>query len=133
MGKKVQTLVTMVDDLTGEEIPDGQAEEVFIGWNNIQYRLDLSKSNAAKLEKLITPYIEVAARASGSRRGRPRGSGSSGTRAPSGSGRSKEALQDVRDWAAKNGHEVSPRGRIKGDVLEAYDAAHAASPQFSGP
>ncbi|WP_455710519.1 Lsr2 family DNA-binding protein [Rhodococcus globerulus] len=42
----------------------------------------------------------------------------------SGSGRSAEQLRAIRDWAGKNGFDVSARGRIKADVVEAFDAAH---------
>jgi hypothetical protein len=38
--------------------------------------------------------------------------------------RGKDELAEIRAWAKKNGHEVSERGRIKQDVLDAYDAAH---------
>lgn len=124
MAKKTQMLVTIVDDLDGTELADGEAVEVLFGWNNVNYKMDLSQANAGKLEKFIKPYVESAARVSGGR-GRPRATSS--TRAPSGSGRSKEELQAIRDWAKKNGHEVSPRGRIAAPVLEAYDQAHSSS------
>ncbi|WP_332328463.1 Lsr2 family DNA-binding protein [Rhodococcus sp. YL-1] len=39
-------------------------------------------------------------------------------------GRSVEQLKAIRDWAGKNGFDVSPRGRIKADVVDAFDAAH---------
>ena len=32
--------------------------------------------------------------------------------------------QKVREWARQHGHDVSDRGRISEDILEAYDAAH---------
>ncbi|MGR6584944.1 Lsr2 family DNA-binding protein [Rhodococcus qingshengii] len=41
-----------------------------------------------------------------------------------GSGLSKEQLQAVRDWAVKNGYDVAPRGRVKAEILDAFDAAH---------
>jgi len=31
--------------------------------------------------------------------------------------------REIRDWAAGNGHTVSPRGRIPAAVIEAFDAA----------
>jgi Lsr2 len=37
--------------------------------------------------------------------------------------RSKEELSAIRTWAAKHGHNLSARGRIPGDVVEAYQAA----------
>jgi hypothetical protein len=30
----------------------------------------------------------------------------------------------VREWAGKNGYQLSARGRIPGNVIEAYQAAH---------
>lgn len=30
----------------------------------------------------------------------------------------------IRDWAAENGYEVSARGRIPNDIVEAYNSAH---------
>ena len=65
----------------------------------------------------------------GRRRGRP--PAAHGTNRPSkkssGSGRSMEELQAIRDWAKSNGHDVSPRGRIAAPVLAAFDEAHKAS------
>nr|WP_330359970.1 histone-like nucleoid-structuring protein Lsr2 [Mycobacteroides abscessus] len=37
---------------------------------------------------------------------------------------SKEQLAAIRQWARKNGYEVSDRGRIKAEVVEAFEAAH---------
>ena len=126
MAQKKTVITTIIDDMTGDEIPEDQAELVSFGWNGTLYELDLSKLGAAKIEKFLTPYVEAARKVS-STRGRPKGSGSTGsTRAPSGSGRSSEELQSIRDWATKNGHTVSPRGRIAAPILEAYDKAHAS-------
>jgi hypothetical protein len=30
----------------------------------------------------------------------------------------------MREWAKKNGHEVSDRGRLQQEVIDAYLAAH---------
>ncbi|WP_082148543.1 histone-like nucleoid-structuring protein Lsr2 [Rhodococcus sp. ARP2] len=43
---------------------------------------------------------------------------------PSGSGRSAEQLKAMRERAGKNGFDVSPRGRVRADVIDAFDAAH---------
>ena len=37
---------------------------------------------------------------------------------------SKGGLAEIRDWARANGYEVSDRGRIPGNVMEAYEAAN---------
>ena len=36
----------------------------------------------------------------------------------------REQAGAIRDWARKNGHAVSDRGRIPASVVEAYEAAH---------
>ena len=33
-------------------------------------------------------------------------------------------VAEIREWARKNGHQVSERGRIAATVLAAYEAAH---------
>ena len=66
-------------------------------------------------------YIEHATKTSGgSTGGRKRSSSAS----KSGSGRSKDELSNIRAWAQANGHQVSERGRIKKDILDAYHAAN---------
>lgn len=40
----------------------------------------------------------------------------------SASGRSPEEMAKIREWANANGHEVAERGRIKKEILDAYDA-----------
>lgn len=130
MAQKKVVLTTYIDDLTGDELTEDQVHTVSFGWSGTQYEIDLSKAGADKLEKFIKPYVEAGRRV-GATRGRPRGSSSSSSRANTGSGRGKEELQTIREWAVKNGYEVSPRGRIKAEILEAFDAAHASKPAFS--
>jgi Lsr2 len=108
----------LIDDLDGTEIPDGKGEQVEFAVRGVAYRIDLSQGNVAKFEKALAPFIESATKVGG-RRGRPRG-----TRHASSGARSKEELSDIRAWAAKHGHKVSARGRIPGDVVQAYQAAH---------
>lgn len=39
--------------------------------------------------------------------------------------RSKEELDKIRMWARANGHEVAEKGRIKQDIVDAYEAAQS--------
>lgn len=121
MARKVIQQVTIIDDISGEEVPEEQAQEVYFSWGHVNYKIDLSKSNADKFERSMKQYVEAAARVSGGR-GRPKGTSS---RASSGSGLSPDQLAQIRDWAKANGHEVSGRGRIAKPVIEAWEAAHA--------
>jgi len=36
----------------------------------------------------------------------------------------REQTKAIREWARKNGHEVSDRGRIAAPIMEAFEAAH---------
>ena len=112
MAQKVN--IILVSDLSGVEAD----ETVSFALDGTGYELDLSNKEADKFRGLFQDYISVARKTSGGR-----GRKSSG-KASSGSGRSKEELAEVRAWAQQNGHEVSERGRIKQDILDAYDAAH---------
>ena len=38
----------------------------------------------------------------------------------------KEHTQAIREWARRAGHQVSARGRIKADVVDAFEQAHRA-------
>src|SRR4051812_35793430 len=112
MAKQVITLLT--DDLDG-----GEADStVEFGLDGVNYSIDLSEKNAGKLRKALDPYLAVATRAgrAGVERGAVRRGG-----APAGTGRaSREENQAIREWAGKNGYEVSERGRIPSSIVEAY-------------
>lgn len=129
MAKKTQVLVTIVDDLDGTEVSEDDAQEVTFSYKGSSYRMDLSKKNASAFDKLINPYIAAAEKVHASR-GRPKGTSS--TRADSGSGRSKEELAAIRSWLNQNGHEVKGRGRVKGELLAIFDAAHESSAASNG-
>ena len=116
MAKKVITLLT--DDLDGSEAD----RTVEFGLDGANYTIDLSDKNAGKLRKALEPYITA-----GSRLGRgavDRRAGRSGRSPAAGSRSSREQNQAIREWAAKNGYEVSERGRIPTSVVEAFENAH---------
>jgi hypothetical protein len=105
----------LIDDIDGSEIPDGGGERVEFSLRGVSYQIDLSTANVAKLDKALKPYVESAATVGGTR----------ARRVKSSSGKaSKEQLSAIREWARKNGHEVSDRGRIKADIVDAFEAAH---------
>jgi hypothetical protein len=126
MAKKV----ILVDDIDGKEIDSGFEAPVEFSFDGKFFKLDLRQTNYEKFEAALKPWVEKAEEISPPKssagRGRPAGTKTAGSNRPdTGSGRSKEELANIREWATKNGHEVSPRGRIASPILEAYDAAHA--------
>ena len=104
----------LIDDIDGSEIPDGGGERVEFSLRGVSYQIDLSAANVAKLDKALKPYIDSAAKVGGTRARRAKSTGKA----------SKEQLSAIREWARKNGHEVSDRGRIKAETVEAFEASH---------
>lgn len=113
MAQKIQVL--LVDDLDG-----GDADEtVGFGLDGATYEIDLSGSNAAKLRDALAPFVGHARRLSRSS-SRPGTSGRGGR----GARVDREQTQAIREWARKNGHQVSERGRIPATILDAYNSSH---------
>ncbi|RSM44506.1 nucleoid-associated protein Lsr2 [Actinoplanes sp. ATCC 53533] len=112
MAKQVITVLT--DDLDG-----GNADRtVEFGLDGVNYTIDLSEANAGKLRKVLDPFLDAA-----SRIGRTGGNGRVASRSAAPQPRtSRDQNQAIREWAAKNGYEVSERGRIPSAVVEAFHA-----------
>ena len=111
----------LIDDLDGKPIETGLGHEVTFSYQGAEYRIDLRPPTADKIEAAFAPYIKVAEKVSSADKARMK---TSTATKPSGSGRSAEQLKAIREWAGKNEFDVSPRGRIRTDVIDAFDAAH---------
>jgi len=112
--------IELVDDLDGS-VAD---ETVHFTWEGKALVVDLNKKNADKLRKAIEPFV-AAARPDGTvqapaARRRPSGGSSSDKRQHSGS---QPPTSVIRAWARENSIEVPDRGRLKPDVLQAWEAA----------
>lgn len=112
MAKKVT--VTMVDDYDGTSKAD---ETVRFSIDGAVYEIDLSTKNAGKLRATLEPWAENARR-TGRLRTKPRGVGKDFRSAVD-----RDQSLAIREWARKNGHKVSARGRISADVVAAYNSA----------
>ena len=112
MAKQIITLLT--DDLDG-----GDADRTIeFGLDGVNYTIDLSEKNAGKLRKALDPYLSAASKV-----GRIGTSGRIASRRSAPSSRSnRDQNQAIREWAAKNGFEVSERGRIPASIAEAFHA-----------
>jgi hypothetical protein len=108
MAKQVITLLT--DDLDG-----GEADRaVEFGLDGVNYAIDLSDKNAGKLRKALDPFLQAASRVG---RSTPR---RSPNRAAVPARADRDQNQAIREWANKNGYEVSGRGRIPMSIVEAF-------------
>jgi hypothetical protein len=110
MAQRVQYM--LVDDIDGTEA----VETVTFSLDGVSYEIDLTAANAKKLRNDLGTWVG-SARRSGGRKSSRRGGATGGQR--------RGDLSAVRQWARKNGHQVSDRGRISAEILAAYDKAHA--------
>jgi Lsr2 len=118
MARKVQVILS--DDLDDSIAAD---ETVTFALDGTTYEIDLSEKNAAEMRDVFGKYLSAARKVSS--RGGNRASGAGRSRATGGGGRmDREQAGAIRDWARKNGHEVSDRGRIPAAVVEAFESAH---------
>jgi hypothetical protein len=117
MARKVQVILS--DDLDDSISAD---ETVSFALDGTTYEIDLSETNANEMRDVLGKYVSAARKVSS--RG-TRASGAGRSRATGGGGRmDREQAGAIREWARKNGHEVSDRGRIPASVVEAFEAAH---------
>ncbi|CAM3894697.1 histone-like nucleoid-structuring protein Lsr2 [Smaragdicoccus niigatensis] len=115
MAKKVT--VTLVDDVDGESTADTTVE---FGLDGVSYEIDLSSLNAAKLREQLEVWI-AHARRTGGRRVASKTPGQPVSKNRVAVDREQSAA--IREWARRNGHKVSARGRISAEITEAYNKA----------
>ena len=106
-----RTVVERTDDLDGS----AATEVVAFGLDGVDYEIDLSAHNAARLRSELERYQVAGRRLTPRvRRSSPPNPGT--TRVDS------TQLAAIRDWAARRGMTIHPRGRIPREVLDAYNA-----------
>jgi hypothetical protein len=107
--------VVLTDDLDGSEA----TQTITFVIDGQEYAIDLSDENIQRFHAALEPFVSASRLverrvASTRRRDGRRRSGS----------RWRDDIPQIRAWAEANGYEVSARGRIKKEVLDAYDEAH---------
>jgi len=118
MARKVQVILS--DDLDENLSAD---ETVSFSLDGTSYEIDLADKNAKEMRDVFSRYVSAARKVG--RGSRASGGGGGGGRGRSTGGRmDREQAGAIRDWARKNGHSVSDRGRIPASVVDAYEAPH---------
>lgn len=108
MAQTTETIVHLVDDISGEEFTPEDGETFAFVFDGEKYELDLNNKNAKAFRTAMGKYLKAARVVTGRRASGP-----------------SEAAQ-VRAWAAEVGREVNAKGRIPADLMEAYQAAQAS-------
>lgn len=118
MAQKIQVL--LVCDLHEEEVAG--VETVTFGLDGSAYEIDVCQQHATDLREAFAGYVGAARRA-GRVTAAPAQRRAARARAGLAPG-DRQRVSDIREWARRNGHQVSERGRIAANVLQAYEAAH---------
>src|SRR5215469_13837286 len=104
MGKRF----VLSDDLTGNETDDVKNHLFML--DNVFYEVDLSADSFAAFEKDIAKYLKVMRE----------------TRRITATAKGEASdAEKIRQWAKANGYEVSERGRMAAEVIDAYAKAHS--------
>lgn len=102
-----KTVVALEDDLMG-----GPADEtVRFSLDGVDYEIDLCARNAERLRNEFDEFVAAGRRL----RTQTLRSGGETPRID------RAQLTAIRDWARRQGLQVSPRGRIPAEVMDAYN------------
>jgi Lsr2 len=108
-----------IDDIDGSP-----AERTFtFAVDGTAYEIDLSSENIAEFKSAIGGFIESARKVKAVSNGQRRQRGASTTDVRE----RRERLNEVREWARKNGYSVSDRGRVSAEVLAAFENRDSAT------
>jgi hypothetical protein len=115
------TEVKLIDDfIRHHEGEDVNADDtVEFGLDGKLYEIDLTKENAVNLREALADYV-AAARISGRT---VKTKNTPGVRNRT----DREESQVIREWANTRGMKVAERGRIPGEIREAYHKAHGTA------
>jgi hypothetical protein len=110
--------VMLIDDLDGSE----GAETIRYSVDGQEYEIDLSEKNAERFRSVLKEFVDVSREVeqppvlsiAPARVSRRQSSGSGG----------RDDIAQIRAWAEAQGMDVSARGRVKKEIIDAYDEAH---------
>lgn len=110
--------VQLEDDLTG-----GPADEtIHFSLDGRYYEIDLNARHAAEFRHRLGPFTEHARPARQQR-----------SRVTRRSAASRERSRQIRLWAEQRGYDLSPHGRLPGNVIQQYDREHGADRPAEAP
>lgn len=113
----------ITDDLDGETIDLEELDRVAFSFRGVDYEIDLRAAHGEEFDEEMKRWIEASRRVGGRRkRIAPEAAVKQSTATSNSNG--KTDLKAVREWAAAEGYEVAPRGRVAADIIEAYNAAN---------
>lgn len=114
MARKVQVL--LVDDLDGSTAN----ETVAFGLDGANYEIDLANANAAAFREALAAYVGAARKLG--RSAAPKATRAAASTKPTPTA-DRAQNQAIREWAKRNGLQVSERGRIPAEIVAKFHSA----------
>lgn len=140
-----------VDDLDGTKLKDDQRDTIEFTYRGRGYTLDLSHKNGAQFDTDMSKYIEAAIRAEqrsteteSAEKVPAKQARRSGPAKPTGRQKSRvsrrkavaernraagqltaQQRKSIREWANSHGHNLSSRGRLPAEIIDAFNEAHS--------
>jgi len=112
-----RTIVTMVDDLTGDEATETRS----VIYEGKTFSVDLTEEHAKEFDAFVGKYAEAGRRSVPI--GRPER-----VHTP----QARRDLSAIREWLRAAGHDVSDRGRISEELMQAWRDGRAAESRQIG-
>lgn len=155
MAKKIRVVETIIDDMTGDEQPEGTGKSFTYVWNGRVWEIDLGDSNANAVEEMMGTLTKhsrqigrvprallsgekvTAPSARADRKELPASDGPESiparTFVPSSGFKQRQARNrakrnEIRRWANDNGFVQSSAGKLKEEVIQAWNTAHPDDP-----
>ena len=102
------TVTKLVDDIDGTDATD----TLEFSWGGDNYTIDLNDENATGFRNFMATYVMHATKVRHEVKPAAKRSGAT---------RTSSELNEIRDWARGAGFEVSSYGRVREEILTAYD------------
>jgi hypothetical protein len=117
------TQVVVTCDLEDGEVP--ASGSISFTYGGRTYTLDLCPKHEEEVKATLDAYAHAGHSAGRAARGRRRGPAGRARSARAASTSRGESQAEIREWARAQGYAVGDRGRIPGEVRDAYEAAQA--------
>lgn len=109
-----ETVIRFRDDLDGAVLEENGVTVQF-AFDGRSYEIDLSAANQEKMREAFAPFVNAGRLVSGRAATKRNAQAGGGARAD---------RVAIRDWARANGFDVSGRGRLSNDIIDAFNRAH---------
>lgn len=112
-----RAVVELVDDIDGTVFGD-EGESINYAVDGVEYEIDLKAEHAKEFRDAFDYWIAHSRRVGGRKRRSNR------VTDPTGSTPRTGEVKQIREWATEQGYEMSSRGRIRADIVQAFHDAH---------